>query len=220
MRGPSWRGRSRRSRGDDEHRATVRAVACVDLRSGHSIARRSSAWCCPRSRICSTSAERMPMSRDWCGSAPIGVSGRRWPSASLGDAARDREGHALSLGTRTLLFVVLLLVLVTAAQSADVVSHLWQGPWRVAGNQGRPPVAALDAHRGSAGGFLPGGGVVQDQRRSDADADSGDDGRRGCVRGGALHRRHVRRATNQSVISHVRVQHAPASRSRTCRHAC
>jgi Lipopolysaccharide export system permease LptF/LptG len=34
-----------------------------------------------------------------------------------GDAVRDREGHALSLGTRTLLFVGLLLVLVIAAQS-------------------------------------------------------------------------------------------------------
>jgi Lipopolysaccharide export system permease LptF/LptG len=35
-----------------------------------------------------------------------------------GDAVRDRAGHALSLGTRTLLFAFLLLVLVTAAQSA------------------------------------------------------------------------------------------------------
>ncbi len=34
-----------------------------------------------------------------------------------GDAVRDRDGHALALGTRTLLFVGLLLVLVIAAQS-------------------------------------------------------------------------------------------------------
>jgi Lipopolysaccharide export system permease LptF/LptG len=34
-----------------------------------------------------------------------------------GDAVRDRQGHARSLGARTLLFALLLLVLLTAAQS-------------------------------------------------------------------------------------------------------
>ncbi len=57
-------------------------------------------------------------------SAPLAIRVRAywglWKTLAIcfaGDAVRVRRGHALSLGTRTLLFVVVLLVLLTAAQS-------------------------------------------------------------------------------------------------------
>ena len=125
----------------------------------------------------------------------------------------DRDGHGLALGTRTLLFAGFFSSC-DRRPEPDVVSDIWQGTRRVASDQSRAPVAALDAHRGAAACFLPGGGDVQDERRFNAGADSGDDGWRSCVRGGALHRRHVRRAANQSLFSHVRVRHSRATQSR------